>query len=172
MIFKNSKLFLVLLSLVFTILLAVAIFAIYDIRAKNEETSELLDEAERIVEARSLAQSIKNIQNNVAEDILAFDKLVLTEEKLVPLIEDIEELGKELKLETSIVSVEKVEDKKAAKPDMIRIIIKAQGSWTPTLTFLKAIESLPHRVTIDETGLSKIDTNWHLRIVLLLYLFY
>ena len=65
----------------------------------------------------------------------------------------------------------KKEKKMPVEPDIIRIVIEAQGSWAPTLSFLHAIESLPHRVMIDESSLSKVEDDWRLRTTLSLHSF-
>lgn len=171
MITKNSKLFLITLSLIFLVFLAVAIFGFFDIKAKNKKISELLNEADRVSETGDLAQSIRTIQMNAEKDLVTLDKLVLTNNKLVPLIESIEEAGQELGLETKIISVGKVEDKKSLGPSTIRITLETQGPWAPTLSFLRAIENLPLRVIIDESSFSKVDVYWRLRITLALHSF-
>jgi len=171
MILNNSKLLLMALSLILIILLTIVALGIYDIKVKNKETFKLLNEADSVAETENLAQSIRVMQASAAEDITAFDNLVLVGDKLVPLIESIEEVGRELGLDTNIVSVAKIEDKKSVEPDIIRIVMETQGSWAPTLSFLRAIESLPHRVMIDESSLSKVEIGWRMRITLSLHSF-
>jgi len=171
MILNNSKLLLMALSLILIILLTIVALGIYDIKVKNKETFKLLNKADSVAETENLAQSIRVIQASAAEDIAAFDNLVLVDDKLVPLIESIEETGRELGLDTNIVSVAKIEDKKSVEPDIIRIVVETQGSWAPTLSFLRAIENLPYRVMIDESSLSKGEVDWRLRITLSLYSF-
>lgn len=171
MILKNSKIFLVTLSLIALVFLASVIFGIYDIKTKNKETSELLNEADRTSETGDLAQSIRTIQMSAEEDLITFEKIVLTNDKLVPLIESVELAGRELGLETKVVSVGKIEDKKPEEPSMIRMVLEVVGPWAETVSFLRAIESLPHRVIIDEASLSEVDVNWRLRITLSLHSF-
>ena len=178
MIFNNSKLSLTILALVSLVLLAVLVLGAYDIQAKNRKASELLNLANQAAEANTLARSIRMMQDSAAEDLAAFDNLTLSDDKLVPLIEDIEGMGRALGLDTSIVSVGKIEDKKSVQPDIIRIVMETRGSWTQTLAFLSAIESLPHRVMIEELGLSRVEASpagngasWRLRTVLSLYSF-
>ena len=171
MILNNSKLLLMALSLILIILLTIVALGIYDIKVKNKETFKLLNKADSVAETENLAQSIRVMQASAAEDITAFDNLVLVGDKLVPLIESIEEVGRELGLDTNIVSVAKIEDKKSVEPDIIRIVVETQGSWAPTLSFLRAIENLPYRVMIDESSLSKGEVDWRLRITLSLYSF-
>ena len=171
MIFNNSKLSLIILALASLILLAILTLGVYDIQAKNRKASELLNLANQAAEARTLARSIRMMQDSAAEDLTTFDNLTLSDDKLVPLIEEIEWAGRALGLDTSIVSVGKIEDKKSIEPDIIRIVMETQGSWTPTFSFLRAIESLPHRVTIEESSLSKTEFGWRSKIVLSLYSF-
>lgn len=168
MISKNSKALLITLSLISLVFLSLVVFGIYDIKSKNKNTSELLNQADSVSETGNLAQSIKMMQMNAEEDLSAFEELVLTSDKLVPLIEELESTGRGFGLDTKIISVGKVEDKKALEPSMIHIILEAQGPWAETLAFLRAIESLPHRVIIDEASLSEVDVNWRLRITLVL----
>ena len=178
MTFNNSKLLLAILSLISIMLLTVLILGTYNIQLKNKAASKLLNLADEAAEAKILSQSVRMIQKNAAEDIAAFDSLTLSGDNLVPLIEDIEGAGQTLGLDTKIVSVGKIEDKKSVEPDIIRIVMETQGSWAPTLSFLRAIESLPHRVMIDESILSRDEigpagngASWRLKIVLSLYSF-
>ena len=171
MITKSSKPFLVTLSLISLVFLLVLVFGIYDIKAKNKKILELLSEADSASETGELAQSIKTTQTNAGGDLDAFDKLVLTSGKLVPLIESIETAGRGLGLETKIVSVGKIEDKKQGEPSLIRLVLETQGAWAQTLAFLRAIENLPYRVMIDESSLLEVDVNWRLRITLALHSF-
>lgn len=159
------------LSLISLIFLSALVFGIYDIKTKNKKTSLLLSEADRTSETGELAQSIKTIKTNAGEDLTTFDEIVFTNEKLVPLIENIESTGRSLGLETKIVSVGKIEDKKTLEPNIIRIVLETQGAWAETLAFLRAVESLPHRVMIDDSSLSEVDVNWRLRITLAIHSF-
>jgi Tfp pilus assembly protein PilO len=185
MTITHSKLFPITLSLLSIVFLAVLILEIYNIQLKNREASELFNLADNNAKMAVLTQSIRMVQTNSAEDIAAFDKLTLSDANLVSLIENIEATGHVLGLNTNIVSVEKIEDKKSAEPDLIRLAIETQGSWAPTLSFLRAIESLPHRVMINESNLSRNEAgpasprqggagdgvSWHLKIILSLYSF-
>lgn len=171
MITKRSRIFVATLSLVSLVLLSALVFGIYDIKTKNKKISLLLSEADRTSETGKLAQSIKTIKTNAGEDLTTFDEIVFTNEKLVPLIENIESTGRSFKLETKIVSVGKIEDKNAVEPDLIRIVLETQGAWAETFVFLRAIESLPQRVMIDDSSLSEVDVNWRLRMTLAIHSF-
>jgi Tfp pilus assembly protein PilO len=171
MIFNNSKLLLVVSALVSAVLLAVLVLGVYKIEAKNKKTSELLILADHAAEIKILEQSVRIIQNNASEDLELFESFVLSDDKLVSLIESIEGAGGRLNLETSILSVAEVKEKNPVAPKIIRITMETRGSWSGTLSFLRAIESLPQRVIIDESNLSREEVGWRSRIVLSLYSF-
>ena len=167
---SRSKPLLITLSLISVVLITVLILGIYNIRLKNEETSKLLNLVDEASEKETLSQSIRIMQNTAAADIKAFDNIVLSNDRLVPLIESIEKSGRALGLDLEILSVVKVEGADSiGLLHIIRIVIETQGSWAQTLSFLRIIESLPHRVLIDESNFSKQGDGWHSRIVLSLY---
>jgi Tfp pilus assembly protein PilO len=171
MIFKNTKLALIIFSFLALVLAISLSFDIYNIRAENKETSNLLNVADQVAEERVLIQSIKVAQNNAKEDITALNNLVLTTDKLVPTIESIEEAGRALGLEVEIISVAQIANTRAGQPQKINLVIEADGSWSGAISFLYALESLPHRVIIDETNFTKREDGWHARITLALYSF-
>lgn len=168
---NNSKLFLIMLSFISAILVTVLSLGFYSIQAKNKETSQLLNVVDNATEESILTRSIRAIRNNADKDLVAFDKFVFSGDKLVPLIEKIEEAGRALGLDTNILSVGKIEDKKSLEPNIVRITMETQGPWAPTLSFLRAMESLPYRVMIDESSFTREETVWRLKITLALYSF-
>ena len=171
MISSHTKSLLTTLVVTAVVLLAVLVIGVYNIRDKNNKTSELLNLADEAAEAGVLVQSIRILQNDAREDLESFDKLILSNDKLVPLIEDIEKTGRGFDLETNILSVGEVGKSGSVEPQTLRIALEAQGSWSGELSFLKAIESLPYRVMIEETDFQKKETGWHLKVVLALHLF-
>lgn len=171
MTFNRQTLFIIILSLTACFLLAALAMAIYTIRVKNEETFGLLNATLDANEEALSIQSLRTIQYDVAEDTRDFESLVLTGDNLVPLIESIEDVSQALGVDTSIVSVGKVDEKKVVEPYVVRIVIESTGSWSGTLALLKAVENLSHRVTIDESTFSKEAASWRLKMVLLLYSF-
>lgn len=170
MIYQNSKLSFVFLILIATALLVVLFIESYSIYSKNEESRELINSVNQMTESRNLVSSIKSVQNNSAEDLVALENFVLSDEKLVSLIEKIEGAGQR-GMDVSIVSVEKIENKEPVGPGLVRIIIDAQGSWSETLAFVRTIENLPYLMMVDESTLFRNESGWRSRIVLLLHLF-
>jgi Tfp pilus assembly protein PilO len=171
MTFSHSKPFLIILSLISIILMTVLILGVYNIRFKNKETLELFNLVDEAAEKEALSQSIRTMQNTAREDIKAFNEIVPSSGKLIPLIENLETSGRALGLDVEILSVEEVKNTDSLGLQNIRIAIETQGSWPSTLSFLRVIESLPHRVLIDESSISKQGDLWRSRIILSLHLF-
>ena len=178
MILKNSKFLLIVFSLIAAASLALLIFGAYDIRMTNEETSNILNESDQVAEERIVLQSIRVIQNESRDELEVLQSFVVSEDALVPLLESIEGIGRELGLESEIVSVDnasvaptsRARSIQEEKAELIRIVIEAEGSWSSVFNFVQAIERLPYKVTIEEASLSK-DEDWSSRIVILVNTF-
>ena len=171
MIFKDSKFILLLLVFIFLFLLALGTLGLYQTMAKSKQSMNLLVEANRIARERDSAQLIKIVQNETAEDLVSFNKIILSREKLVPFIDNIEELGRKLNLKADTLSVGNSGNQQSPGPEVITLTIESEGSWGSTITFIKAIENLPQRVIIKSVDLSKSESGWRLKITFSLYLF-
>jgi len=167
---SHSKPLLIILSLISIILIAVLVLGVYSIRAKNEKTSELLHLVDQASEIKILSQSIRTVQTAATEEIKVYNDLILSNNKLIPLIEEIEESGRALGLDINILSVGE-EEAGIAGLRTVRLVIETQGSWPSSLSFVRVVESLPHRVLINEVVLSKEGEGWRSKIGLALYLF-
>ena len=165
---NNSKLLIIVLTLIVLGLVGALGVEVHGVWRNNHTTAALLDEANATTEADVLAQSIKTMQSNSALELAEFDDFVITDAKLVGLIEKVEEAGQAFNLTTNIVSVDKIEDKKAKPndPRIIRLTVETDGSWSGTMLFLRALESLPHRITMEEVNTTKQETGWHMKVVI------
>ncbi|MBI2086748.1 MAG: hypothetical protein HYT69_01075 [Candidatus Zambryskibacteria bacterium] len=168
MTFNNSKILLFALSLVSIILLGVLYLGAYGIWTKNKETSKMLALADEVEREAILTQSIRMTKNTAATELEQLDNLVISDSKLASLIEKIEQAGSSFGLNISILSVGKVEDKKAkpVEPHLVRIVMETAGPWAPTLAFLRAIETLPYRVMIEESSIYREEIFWRSKIIL------
>lgn len=171
MIFNNSKSALIFLSITVLVLALGTAFAVHRIYSENKESSELLNEASEIEKNEILSQSLRTIENSNREDFEALDKITLTDEDLVSLIETIEDAGSALRLKTSIGSVDKVGEGSEGEHQKIRISVESSGSWTGNFSFLKAIENLPYRVMFESVSFDKLEGAWESNIVFSLYSF-
>lgn len=174
MTFNNSKLTLWALSVTSVILVVLLVLDIYHIRTQNEEVSRLLRAAEESAEAENLVQSIRSLQNSAEAELEDFDKAAVSDDDLVEAIEMIEKAGRTLGLQYEIVGVDKIEE----GAPRVRIALESEGSWPDTFSLLRAVESLPYRVLLEEAALFKGEgdpagggASWLSRITLSLYLF-
>ena len=166
MTFKNSKLVLTVLVSITIILAVILAIGIYSIHANNNETSRFLALSSDADEAKIRAQATRLLRRDAVEDLEAFEKLILSEDGIVSLIEMIEEAGQVLNLDMEVVSVNKVDKEDADNPKLVEVVVEGRGSWAETYTFLAAIESLPQRVNFEESNLSKVGGAWNLRVIL------
>lgn len=155
----NTQIRLISLSLVALALLAFIALNWLKIKNENLETTQILIASGATEKAQREAQTIRNIQISAADDLEAFEKIILTDEKLVPLIENIEETSRILRLDLEITSVEKSLESEG-EPQIIRMAINVEGAWSDIYNFLKAIESLPYRIMIEQVSLEKSGTKW------------
>ena len=168
---KSSKVLLLILSLVALLLLAFLSLDVYNIRLKNKETSRLLNQVEQATMERTLFQAVRTLQETGTVEIEAFNNLILTDERLVPTFESIEKAGRALGLKTAITSVDKVDGANGGGPQQINLSIETEGTWAGSLAFLHAVESLPHRVIMNDVDFSKRGELWLSRINISLYSF-
>src|SRR3989344_388122 len=169
--FNNSKLVLAVLVSTSITLVAILSIGIYSIHANNNETSRLLALSSDADEAKVRAQATRLLRRDAANNIEAFEKLILSEEGIVSLIEMIEEAGQVLNIDTEVVSVNKVDQENVNNPKLVEVVVEGRGSWAEAYAFLAAIESLPQRVNFEESSLSKEGGAWDLRAVLSLNYF-
>jgi len=169
---KNSKLTLIALGSAVLLTLAVFIFALRYLENKNEKILSQNEEVNELLVEKSLAESLTTLEKTSGPELQAFEALVLTEQGLVPLIEDLEGKGRNLGLDLEVVSVDK--EKSESLPEgveILKIAIKAQGSWSSTYALLKSIESLPHLVTFDKVNFHKEGGSWNLEVAFSTHIF-
>jgi Tfp pilus assembly protein PilO len=167
----SSKTSLILLTLLTMLLASFFVLEFYRVKSENQETSRLLSEVNQAADQRAAAQSIRFLQKTATEDVNDFEALTISPSRLVEVIESIEAAGRALSLETIIASVDKPEANSSTTLQSIDIVVETSGSWAGTSRFLKAIESLPTRVTIQEARLSKQDSAWDSQVKLSFYSF-
>lgn len=154
----------VLLSLAALSLIVLLGFDLYSIRSKNKEASRLLNLTEESSKGEVASQSIRIQREASKEEIEAFEAIALSEAGLVSVIESLESAGRTLGLVTEIISVTQEGEVPAGEPQKIRIVVEGIGGWGGAYSLLKAVESLPQRVIIEEASLTKDGTAWKSRI--------
>lgn len=171
MLLLNTKSRLILLSLFSLVLLALLIWAVLKVRSENQETSRLSGLAEKSVREEVTLESIRALRESSEVEIEAFEKLMLTDSRLVSVIESLESVSRSLSLDTEVVSVAKEGEVAPNEAQKIKIVIESEGSWRSLFSLMKAIESLPQRVMLEEESLTKTGSLWQGRVILSLYSF-
>lgn len=167
----SSKFAIWIFSALTVVLLALSMLALFYIKSQSEAAANLSAQADAAGKEEALIQSIRLIQENNKDDLAAFQNFILTDDRLVPLIESIERSGRSLGLKVQIASVDKLPGKSAGDPQKVSLVVESDGSWQGSYAFLKALESLPNRVMIDQVNLSKDSGAWHLKASISLYSF-
>ena len=139
-------------------LLFVVVFGyfIFIIRARGQQASQLINEADSATDQQGLAESIQTIKNSSKDDIAALEKYALSEDSLVPFIEFLETSGKSMGLTTHIASVNltKPDARSATLIDQARIEIETDGAWNASIGFVHLLENLPTSVIITSSSMS------------------
>lgn len=133
---------------------------------QNGEAVSLESQAESLGQMDNVAQSVRSIKNNSGADLAGLDNLVISQKKVVSFIGMIESLGGNMGLLTHTLSV-------ATDETTVRIALETDGSWTHSMDFIQALETLPYKVVLDETTMAyNVDSSgWHTNITIILPFF-
>lgn len=161
-----TKTILISLCLLTLVLLAVLVYGLYKIRVQSEEVVSLESQAESLGQMDNVAQSVRSIKNSSGTDLAGLDNLIVSQKKVVSFIEMIESLGGSMGLETHTLSVNTDET-------TVRIALETDGPWARSMGFIRALENLPYKITLDETTMaSNLESEeWHTNITIILPFF-
>jgi len=173
----RSKSILYILGVLAVILLGVLVDGIYEIRIENQNISQIINQADEADKESTLAGSIRSIKNDYQKQIKEITALLVHSDDIVPLIDSVEKLGKDMGLNTKTSSV--VQDKTNAKeikyPLIVHINIETEGSWAGSMRYLYALENLPANISIDSVDLTLNDSIknkvWRSNIAFSIYTF-
>lgn len=168
---NNSKVRFSILSIIALALLVLLVVDVWKMNKENAETARLMALSAEVEAKANTAQTIHSLQTSASEEVRAFENLTLTNERLVPLIESVESVGRALGLDLEITSVEKKQEGEDAGPQRIRMVVEASGTWSGVFSLVKAVEALPHRVMLENVTLTKGEDDWNTMISLSLYSF-
>lgn len=146
------------LSLSLIGLLAVLGYLSFSILKMREETKDLLMEVSTKMSYDKRAMSVSNVQSELSYDLTVIDEAAITRAELVSLIESLEETGEKLGLSVSVASLT-AEDVESSLPEVVKMVVDAEGSWAANFKFLRVLESLPHKSDIESANLSWVRSN-------------
>ncbi len=153
---SKNKLLLYILGVLAVILLGILIFGVYIIRIENQNISQITNQADEAANESTLAGSVRSIKNIYQKQIDKILVLLVHSDDLVPLIDSVERLGKDMGLDTKTVSVvqDKISTKGIKYPLIVHINTETEGSWGNSMRYLQALENLPTNITIENASLS------------------
>ncbi len=109
----------------------------------------------------SRTKSILALQENYKDDLAVINNTVLNKTELVSVLEELEKTGRNLGLKTSISSITDEATKTASSTaQTVRIAVSAEGVWSSNLAFIRLIENLPHKISIERVDLTKSEEIW------------
>lgn len=147
--------------LVISSILAIVAFMIYgflfwSIKGKNEQISQLSNEAGRNVQTDTALRGIKATLESNESSIAQVDSYFIPQEGVVDFINTLDGLGKESGVSLIISTVSAEEDKTDIHSfkETLTFHLEATGSWSETYYFLSRLESLPYYIGINQVSFS------------------
>lgn len=155
-----SKKILILPLLLIVALVVLIYFALSDIKARNEHTSELLSEFSSQSSQQQYVLSLQKTVQNADSDIARLNNSIIPSDGDVTFIENLEAAARTDGLAIDINSLG-FDDTLASSTSItvFKIDAKTSGPWLGTYTFLAQMESLPFKIKINNFSfLSTLDT--------------
>ena len=150
--------------LTITILLNIAAIGWYgflfaEIKAKNEQVSELMNQIEAEAGKESTLASEKAL---VAETVPLRDKLAsyfVGKDGAVSFFEFLETTGNEVGVHVSIKSPSVSDLAELSQAEELRLMLVATGSWPAVVRFLGLLEMLPYEAHVEQVVVSKVESS-------------
>lgn len=142
-------------------------YEVYLVSSTEREVTSANESADLEIGGDSRAKNIALLQESSKSELALIEEIILTRADLVALVEKLEKTGRDLGLNVSISSI--TNDSKtssSANPETVRISIESRGSWTSSLSYVKLIENLPHKFSIDRVDLGTDGEGWRTLISL------
>jgi len=131
-------------------------FLFWSIKEKNEQISQLTNEANRNTQTDTALRGIKSALNNNKNSVVQVDSYFIPKEGVVDFINTLDTLGKESGTTLVIGAVSTEEDRTEANSfkETLKLRLETSGSWQETYYFLSKLESLPYHISINQTTFS------------------
>ncbi len=168
MIPRNSKVVLLLSSVMVLGLTLLFSFGLYRIASQHRKANELAGPSLGEMTRQTSFQSLRAIQNISRGDVAILEKAVVSQDKTVAVLESLERAGRSLGTEVKITSVERVESLGTPATGGLKVDLDSRGTWSKNFALLRAVESLPYRVIFKEVSLVKEGSSWVLGLSILL----
>jgi Tfp pilus assembly protein PilO len=142
-------------------------YEVYLISSIQNEVTSTNESTDLQVGSDSRAKNIALLQESARAEVKMIEEVLLTRSDLVSLVEKLEKTGRDLGLNVSISSI--TNDSKTSSsvnPETVRISIEARGSWAPSLSYVRLIENLPHKFSVEKVDIGTDGEGWRTLISL------
>ncbi len=121
-------------------------------------------QAENKIGSDSRARDIAATEQNYKDDIASVNSAALTTDDIAGLADTIEKGGRGLGLNVTISSITDDSSKSSsASSTNVSMTINSDGPWTPSISFVKLLENIPHKVSLDSISLRTAgDSGWNI----------
>ncbi len=154
--------------LVIVVLLNVAALGCYgvlfaQVKAKNENTSALLNKIDTETAEANLLASTKTLVADTAALREQFRNFSVSQEGVVPFIELLESVGRTVGVSVAIKSVDTAALPGSTTMEMLRVQVTGKGPWSGIVRFFGLLEFLPFEVTLEQAVVSNSEgVTWRL----------
>lgn len=148
------------LSLLLLLLSAALIVSLWSLRGIGLEAARLNAEADALSGNDSWTMGVRQIQSESAGDLKTLEEAKLSRTELVSLIETLEQAGKSMGLKVSFSSITAEGELSSSTPQTLKIVVDTEGTWRGSLAFVRLLQSLPTKASIETLTLSLSNQTW------------
>jgi hypothetical protein len=135
------------------------------VKAKNENTSVLLNKIDAEATEAHLLASTKTLVSDTATLREQFRNFSVSREGVVPFIELLESAGKAVGVSVAINSVDTETLPGSTTMEMLRVQVTGKGSWPDIVRFFGLLEFLPFEVALEQAIVSSSEgVLWRLAV--------
>ncbi len=141
------------ITIILAICVVVTLTALYGffwmIRSNMTKTVEFQNKIEEQLVAEETAKEFKASIEEIGPEIQRLTARIVEAEGYVEFIEMIESQARRLGISIEVVSATEGKHPNPEQFSILKLMLRTQGSWKETYTFLGMLETLPYKVTLN-----------------------
>ncbi|MBL7045136.1 MAG: hypothetical protein ISR98_00855 [Parcubacteria group bacterium] len=134
-------------------------FFFYNIKEKNKMISLMTNETDAAIQREVKLRSVKDLIKDTQENRLKLDTYFVVDDKIVNFIEEIEELSRDVGVDTEVVSVNVDEGKANNISELLKLDLNIEGKWEDVFQFITLIEKMSFKISVSQASLQVIYDN-------------
>ncbi len=158
---QSFKGIIIFLALVVILLFGAIYFLFQSIKGENENASNIQNSIDISTKQNQYTLSLQESIQNASGDIKKVNDSILSFDKDVNFIEQLENLARENGLSVSIDSLSVGDTPNVSSDNLTSLEIQAsaQGSWAGMMVFLSKLESMPFAMRVERFDLANSSNN-------------